>query len=182
MVIIENRHMKRQEQMVRSDNILAMVFSALSMLLIVGRLFIFTPYQVSGLSMSPTLADGDRVVVTNENEYERGDIVVFESPIEEGMTYIKRIVGLEGDKVTISHGKVMVNGEEVYNDEQYGETNNYRLESINETLVPKGHFYVLGDNRENSMDSRIFGTISGKNVQGKLICRLAPVKEFYCNL
>ena len=100
-MIIENRHMKRQEQMVRSDNILAMVFSALSMLLIVGRLFIFTPYQVSGLSMSPTLADGDRVVVTNENEYERGDIVVFESPIEEGMTYIKRIVGLEGDRKSV---------------------------------------------------------------------------------
>lgn len=132
--------------------------------------------------MSPTLGDGDRVVVTEEESYKHGDIIVFESPVDKGVDYVKRVVGTEGDLVTINDGIVTVNGEEVYNQEEFGVTESFRREKQFETLVPKGHLYVLGDNRENSMDSRIFGTISTELVKGKLFCRLSPVKEFYCNL
>ena len=182
MIVIENRHQKRREQRNKADSIVALFFSFVSLFLIVGRLFLFTPYQVSGLSMSPTLGDGGRVVVTEEESYKQGDIIVFESPVEEGVDYVKRVVGTEGDLVSINEGVVTVNGVEVYNQEEFGKTDSFREEKKSDTLVPKGHLYVLGDNRENSMDSRIFGTISTELVKGKMFCRLSPVKEFYCNL
>ena len=132
--------------------------------------------------MSPTLGDGDRVVVTEEESYKQGDIIVFESPVDGRVDYVKRVIGTEGDLVSINEGIVTVNGEEVYNQEEFGETDSFRKDKKFDTLVPKGHLYVLGDNRENSMDSRIFGTISTDLVKGKMFCRLSPVKDFKCEL
>ena len=182
VVDIENRHEKRREQSNKLDSIVAVFFSFISLFLIIGRLFLFTPYQVSGLSMSPTLGDGDRVVVTEEESYKQGDIIVFESPVDKGVDYVKRVVGTEGDLVSINEGIVTVNGEEVYNQEEFGKTDSFREEKKFDTLVPKGHLFVLGDNRENSMDSRIFGTISTDLVKGKMFCRLSPLKDFKCDL
>ena len=132
--------------------------------------------------MSPTLGDGDRVVVTEEESYKQGDIIVFESPVDKGVDYVKRVVGTEGDLVSINEGVVTVNGVEVYNQEEFGKTDSFRVEKKFETLVPKGHLFVLGDNRENSMDSRIFGTIRTDLVRGKMFCRLSPLKDFKCEL
>lgn len=188
MVVINERSETRLERESRKkkgskskvDGVIAGVFSLLSLLLIFGRLFIFTPYQVSGLSMSPTLGDGDKVVVSGEDVYERGDIIVFNSPVSEGETYIKRVVGVSGDTVSVKDGKVSVNGEEVLNKEQFGTTESFRKDGVSETYVPDGELFVLGDNRENSMDSRIFGTIEISEVRGKMVCRLSPIKNMHC--
>lgn len=182
VVIFEDRHEKRRLRESRIDGAIAVILSFFSLFLIIGRLFIFTPYQVSGTSMNPTLGDGDKVVVTDDKEYKQGDIIVFQSPVKENTDYVKRVIGVAGDTVTIQEGKVQVNGEEVYNEEEFGTTDSYRETDFLETYVPKGHVYVLGDNRENSMDSRIFGTIDKKLIKGKLFCRLMPVKDFYCDL
>lgn len=173
---------KRAKVANRLDGGLAILISLLSLFLIVGRLFLFTPYQVSGLSMSPTLGDGDKVMVTEEDAYNRGDIIVFNSPIKADETYIKRVVGISGDTVTIKDGSVSVNGEKVLNQEEFGVTESFRETGESETIVPSGELYVLGDNRENSMDSRIFGTIGENTVRGKLFCRLMPIQDFQCNM
>lgn len=180
--MIENRHEKRRERHNKLDGIVAVVFTAVSLFLILGRLFIFTPYEVSGLSMSPTLGNGDRVVVTDGDKYELGDIIVFESPVDSSVDYVKRVIGVEGDTVTIQNGEVWVNGEKVYNQEEFGVTDSFREDGFLETLVPKGHIFVLGDNRENSMDSRIFGTISTRLIKGKMFCKLLPVSEISCGI
>lgn len=176
----KNGNEKGKGLLAKLDGAFAVVISMLSLLLIIGRIFIFTPYQVSGLSMSPTLGDGDKIVVTSEEGYQKGDIVVFTSPIKPDDTYIKRVVGVPGDTIEIKEGKVFVNGEKIDSLEGYGVTEALRDTGELETYVPTGQLYVLGDNRENSMDSRVFGTIKSSTVKGKLACRLVPLKDFTC--
>ena len=121
-------------------------------------------YKVNGVSMNPTLADGKIVVAYETEELKRGDIVFMEA--EEGISedgYVKRIVAVAGDKVEIKDGKLYVNGKE--EKEDYGYTGTMGGEE--EVTVEKGHVYVLGDNREKSMDSRMFGTVSVDKVNHK---------------
>lgn len=149
--------------------------SVASLVLIIGRLFFFTPYDVSGQSMYPTLHDGDRIVVSHDKELERGDVVVFTSPITMEDDYIKRVVGVAGDTVEIRSGHVYVNGKQL-EDENLGTTQTLRTEDTIKTLVPTGTVYVLGDNRENSMDSRVFGAVPDELIKGKLLLNIGSLK------
>src|SRR5690606_29210187 len=130
------------------------------------RVFLFTPIVVDGISMMPTLADGDKMIV-NKIGYtigkpERFDIVVFHAP--EQKDYIKRIIGLPGDEVEYRDDVLYINGkaiEEPYLDQYKAETielpltEDFTLEGkIQSKVVPEGHVFVLGDNRRKSKDSR----------------------------
>lgn len=123
-------------------------------------------YLVSGESMSPTLVDEQTVVAYESEEYNRGDIVFMEAVVE-GIGehgYVKRVIGIAGDVIEIRDGKLFVNGEEE-EDRGFGET-------VGEDLVVKveeGHVYVLGDNRENSLDSREFGSVSVERIYHKML-------------
>ncbi|MFJ8064634.1 signal peptidase I [Psychrobacillus sp. NPDC096426] len=131
------------------------------------QFFLFTPIVVDGASMMPTLEDGDRVVVDKIGpklmKYERFDVIVFEA--KEDTNYIKRIIGIPGDRIAYENDELFINGE-LYEEpylEEYKKalldngtlTEDFSLdEYLGELTVPDGYFFVLGDNRRYSTDSR----------------------------
>lgn len=136
--------------------------------------------------MSPTFEEGHRVIVSKISEIERFDMVVFEAP-DESEKYIKRVIGLPGDSVEMKDDQLYVNGElyeEPYlqshrNSSLFGRlTGDFSLEELTgETIVPEGYFFVLGDNRLYSKDSRYFGFISEKALLGKVVFQFYPINE-----
>jgi signal peptidase I len=145
-------------------------------------MFVFQPHQVNGQSMYPTLENGE-YLLTNKftyrfNEPKYGDIVVFKAPNHEELDYIKRIVALPGDRIKIVDGKFYVNGYEL--DESLylvADVNTFGerfLKSNQETVVPPNSYFVAGDNRSNSSDSRDFGPVPEKNIVGRAWIRYWP--------
>ncbi|PGT81733.1 signal peptidase I [Bacillus sp. AFS040349] len=141
------------------------------------RIFLFEPYLVEGSSMDPTLHDGDRLFVNKTlkfiGEIDKGDIVIIDGK-EENIRYVKRVIGVPGDKVSAQDGKVYVNGTVIK--EPYLDSNEKEAESIGidltddfeEIEVPNGNYFVMGDNRLNSMDSRNgLGLIEKDRILGK---------------
>lgn len=141
------------------------------------KAFIFETILVDGYSMLPTLHDRDRLAVNkigyHIGEPARGDIVVFKYPGDPKLIFIKRVIGIEGDRVEIKNHRVIVNGEELEEDYIMEMT----LGDYPEAVVPKGRVFVLGDNRNDSRDSRYpdVGFISVKNIRGKAFARIWPV-------
>lgn len=154
------------------------------------RFFLFTPIVVDGESMMPTLRDGDRMVV-NKIGYdigtpERFEIVVFHAP--EQKNYIKRIIGLPGDSIAYEDDQLYINGEAVdepYLDEYKEEisegtlTEDFTLEErTNLTEIPEGYFFVMGDNRRYSKDSRIIGLVPEDEIIGTTSLIFWPLQDF----
>lgn len=145
-------------------------------LLFVYFLFILSDYTftvVKGKSMSPTFNEGDRIIIkrVNMNEIRRFDIIVFKDS-EENKYYIKRVIGLPGDNIIIrNHNEIFVNNHKIKNltinkDVEYDLYMFSQFVDFKEFEIPKGEFFVLGDNRDNSKDSRQMGTISFEQVEG----------------
>jgi signal peptidase I len=141
------------------------------------RYFIVELYMVEGPSMRPTLANGERLVV-NKFLYrfktpERGEIIVFRYPRDPSRDFIKRVIAVPGDTVEIKEGRVFVNGQ------LQNET--YILEKTRGSFplatVPQGHVFVMGDNRNNSEDSRFrdVGFVAGDLIKGKAVFVFWPV-------
>jgi len=138
--------------------------------------FMRTP-QVSGLSMAPRITSGEYVVI-NTVAYrlgapERGDIVAFRHERSAPSVYLKRIIGLPGDRIRIDRGAVIVNGRRLQ--EPYVLYPDPR--SFREITVPKGTLYVLGDNRANSDDSRFWGFVDQAEVIGKAVAGIWPLRR-----
>jgi len=166
------------------------------------RSFLFEPFQIPSGSMLPTLRIGDFILVNKYayglrlpvlgtkivdiGEPARGDILVFKYPVDERINYIKRIIGLPGDKIVYSDKRITINGQPL----EYNLTAaTRRVEFLTETLgdiehqlqvtlgmiertegswtVPEGHYFVMGDNRDNSSDSRRWGFVPEANIVGK---------------
>ena len=154
------------------------------------RVFLFTPIVVDGISMMPTLEDGDRMIVNKIGytigEPDRFDIVVFHAP--EQKDYIKRIIGLPGDTVEYLDDVLYINGEpmeEPYlNEFKEGVadgpfTEDFTLEGkLNSEVVPEDHVFVLGDNRRKSKDSRHIGVVPVDEIIGSTKIVFWPVKDF----
>lgn len=152
----------------------------LIVLIVAGiRTFLVSPFQVEGNSMVSTLEDNEYIIINKLAYYigspERGDIVVFHPPNEVDKFYVKRIIGLPGEEVALRDGNVYLQtpsgeekiSEEVYLDERnIGKTFRHPPGSGNQTevryLVPEGHYFVLGDNRQGSLDSRSFRDEEGE--------------------
>ncbi len=119
--------------------------------------------------MMPALNDGDRIIIDRGFEkLERGDIVVFLFPMDQSRSYIKRIVGLPGDTIDIRDGEVFVNGkllEEPYVDSRYNESKR----SLAPLKLDENRYFVIGDNRDNSSDSRFWGPVERKLIYGKYV-------------
>ncbi|WP_088105074.1 signal peptidase I [Halalkalibacter urbisdiaboli] len=153
------------------------------------RYFLFAPIVVDGQSMMPTLEHSDRMIVDKISyvigEPNRFDIIVFHAP--DGKDYIKRVIGLPGDKVEYRGDVLYVNDEpieEPYLDElkqvYKGEslTSDFQLvEVTSETVVPEEHLFVLGDNRRHSKDSRDIGTVHIDKVVGKANVVFWPISD-----
>ncbi len=137
------------------------------------RTFIVTPVQVDGESMVPTLKDREILLLKKyDHSLERFDIVVFKYNNDK---LIKRVVGLPGDHIEYKNGKLKVN--DTYIKENFktnSKTNDFKLEDIGYEKVPKGYYFVMGDNRNNSTDSRIIGLVDAKQIQGSTTFSIFP--------
>src|SRR3712207_5430946 len=140
------------------------------------RPFVVEAFFIPSESMVPTLRIGDRVLV-NKFIYrfaqpERGDIIVFESVEGGGEDLIKRVVGVPGNKISVRGGRLLVNGEpqrEPYVYKKYPDRS-----SSATTTVPEDHVVVMGDNRANSRDSRYFGSVPERKIEGEAFLRFWP--------
>jgi signal peptidase I len=148
---------------------------------IVSIVFIYQPVKVEGTSMMPGLMDQERIFI-NKFTYrfglgsiERGDTVVFEFPGDITKSYIKRVIGLPGDHVRIDRGQVYVNDQPLT--EEYVETDYRDDVSLRETRVKPDEFFVLGDHRNSSSDSRVWGTVPRKYIYGKAVFCYWPLSK-----
>ena len=142
-------------------------------------IFLYQPVKVEGTSMLPGLEDQERIFV-NKFVYrwepiQRGDIVVFRYPRDPSKSYIKRVIGVAGDRVRIDSGRVRVNGEAL--DEDYVPTEYADARSYPEITVPAHSFFVLGDHRTMSNDSRDFGPVNEKYIYGKAVFGYWPMEK-----
>jgi signal peptidase I len=133
------------------------------------------PGQVSGFSMTPRI-DEDEYVLINALAYrlttpQRGDIVAFKHERSAPSVYLKRIIGVPGDRVKIERGAVSINGRQLT--EPYVRFHDDR--SAPESIVPRGAYYVLGDNRKNSDDSRAWGTVPAGDLIGRAVIGVWPI-------
>ncbi|HVI80045.1 MAG TPA: signal peptidase I [Candidatus Acidoferrum sp.] len=142
-------------------------------------IFLYQPVKVEGTSMMPSLEDQERIFV-NKFVYrlepiERGDIVVFRYPRDPSKSYIKRVIGMAGDRIRIEGGTVYVNGQalgETYVPAEYEDTRSYP-----EIVVPANSFFVLGDHRSMSNDSRDFGSVNQGYIYGKAVFGYWPMEK-----
>lgn len=160
-------------------------FVVLVLAIVIGvRMFIAQPFVVSGSSMVPTFQNANYLIV-DELSYrfqdpKRGDVIIFHPPIELGTFYIKRIIGLPGETVAIDAGRVTITNKEypdgfVLNEPYivYDSPNdNYKV------TIPENMYFVMGDNRRESFDSRRWGLLPKKNISGRALLRLFPVSGF----
>ena len=136
------------------------------------RTFIITPVRVDGASMDQTLEDGQILLLYKLANIDYGDIVVLDEE-KEGEIIIKRIIGMPKDTVSIKDNTVYVNDEELEEDYAYGETSDYE-----EITLGDDEYFILGDNRPISKDSRYFGPVKEDEIIGKIIFRLWPFNKF----
>lgn len=156
-----------------------LLLSLLIALLIV--LFLYRPVKVDGTSMMPTLQNDSRLFI-DEFSYrfglghiKRGDTVVFWFPEDTTKSYIKRVIGLPGDKIQIQNGYVVLNGKklrESYVPREYRDGQNYRL-----ITVPPNDYFVLGDHRDASNDSRAWGFVPRSYIYGKAVFVFWPFRD-----
>lgn len=124
--------------------------------------------RVQGKDMEPTLHEGDLILVTKRIEQlRRGDIVIFRYPGDPSKSFIKRVVGLPGEVIEIREGKVLVNGQYLQEDDLDSQLNRFPYKGT-PTRIPEGKYYVMGDNRDNSNDSRFWGPLSKELIQSKV--------------
>jgi signal peptidase I len=142
--------------------------------------FLYQPVKVEGTSMMPWLQDQERIFVNkfvyNFDEVGRGDVIVFRFPLDPQKSYIKRVVGVAGDVVQIVAGQLIVNGESVdewYVPAEYRDRSNHAA-----VVVPQDGLYVLGDHRNTSNDSRVWGTVPLEFVTGKAVFAYWPLDRF----
>jgi signal peptidase I len=141
--------------------------------------FLYQPVKVEGTSMLPGLEDQERIFV-NKFVYrwepiQRGDILVFRYPRDPSKSYIKRVIGVAGDRVRIDNGRVRVNGNAL--DEGYVPTEYADARSYPEITVPAHSFFVLGDHRTMSNDSRDFGPVNERFIYGKAVFGYWPMEK-----
>lgn len=139
--------------------------------IILIRLFIVTPVRVEGNSMYKTLSEGNILILNKlDHTYERFEIVVFNYKNER---LIKRVIGLPGETVEFKDNKLYINDQEIEDNYGYGKTANYTKE-----IVPEDSYFLVGDNRNNSLDSRYFGMISKKDIAGTVSFVIFPFDKF----
>src|SRR6185437_3495186 len=142
-------------------------------------MFLYQPVRVEGTSMMPRLENHDRLFI-NKFVYHfeainRGDVVVFHYPMDPSKSYIKRVIGLPGDRVQIVHGHVWLNGKMLR--ERYVPIRYRDNDSMAATIVPKDCYFVMGDHRSISSDSRAFGPVERSLIYGKAEFVYWPAKD-----
>ena len=132
------------------------------------RTFIITPVRVDGDSMKNTLKNGDILLLYKLSSIDRFDIIVIDEE-KDNEKIIKRVIGLPGETVAIKKGKIYINDKVIDDEYAYGQTSDY-----NKVTLRDDEYFILGDNRLISKDSRYFGPIKDNEIKGKIVFRLFP--------
>src|SRR5258706_911000 len=142
--------------------------------------FLYQPVKVEGTSMAPLLSDQERIFINKFvyrfEDIHRGDVVVFWYPLDRSKSFIKRVIGLPGETVDIRHGLLYVNGQlipEPYVPPQYTDVTDF-----GPVRVPKDSYFVMGDHRISSNDSRVFGPVASQFIYGRAVFAYWPVDHF----
>lgn len=152
------------------------------LVVLMGRQFIFEPVEVHGKSMMPTFEENDRIILMKISEIEPFELIVFK--VADEKNYLKRVIGIPGDTVEVRGGKLYINGEAM--EEPYLQKNKLLASRSGKVLtadfsavtVPDESYFVLGDNRLNSVDSRLIGFIEEEAIIGEVMFRLSPLNHF----
>lgn len=155
------------------------------MLLLAFRWSFADQYRVPTGSMLPTIHLGDHLLtnkmaydfkipftdlkVARTNDPYRGDVIVFKFPKDESVNFVKRVIGLPGEKLKIQDNKIYINEVELVESYLPNESRNLTYEDLNEITIPEDMYFVMGDNRSNSYDSRYWGFVPRKNLKGKIV-------------
>ena len=169
------RHFWSEARLLVRDLIFALMIASLFLV------FVVQPVKVEGTSMLPRLHDGERIFVNKLIYYDlpeiaRGDIVVFWFPDDPEKSYIKRVIGLPGETVEVRDGRVLVDGRELaepYLDPQL----NVARPTLAPVFVRQHYYFVMGDNRDSSFDSRTWGLVPQKYIYGKALFRYWPLSQ-----
>jgi signal peptidase I len=149
-------------------------------LAIVVMIFLYQPVKVEGTSMYPLLSDQERIFI-NKFVYrfepiERGDVIVFWYPLDRSKSFIKRVVGLPGETIEIRMGHVYINGQELA--DQYVPSGYLDGSNSAPRRIPGDSYFVMGDHRDSSNDSRVFGPVARQYIYGKAVFAYWPVDHF----
>lgn len=165
---------------------LGIILVALSAAFLI-RAYVFQTFYIPSVSMVPTLQVGDRIIVsklsTAFGDINRGDVIVFKHPPREqcggdtgpNSDLVKRIIGMPGDELTSRNNTIYVNGKKLVENWQH-EPN--LGSDIGYVKVPKGQYFMMGDNRPSSCDSRMWGTLPESLIVGKVVLRIWPLSHF----
>ena len=142
-------------------------------------------YPIAGQSMKPTLNAGERVLVQRTKQVARYDVIAFKAPLASKGTYVKRIIGVPGDRIWVNETKLYLSEEPIASDNEALPENASRFDLSEEAAaqlrlfqkIPAGHYFVLGDNRTHSSDSRTFGFVEIQAIEGIVVFKIAPFKE-----
>ena len=149
----------------------------LALVALMGGSFLFNVSEVRGSSMEPGIQDNDRILIDHSSVLlggiDRGDIVILRYPLDPSLDYVKRVIGVSGDQVTLLDGQVYVNGERL--EEPYLGSEAREPWTAMSTRVQEGHVFVLGDNRRRSSDSREFGQVPLSNLRGEVRMCIWPL-------
>lgn len=142
-------------------------------------LYVVSLQQVVGPSMNPNYQNGD-ILILNKLHYKlkkpkRFEVAVINSKTEK--YFIKRVIGLPGEHIAFKDGNLYVNGNIIEQKFKYEETNNFDLKELGYDVIPDGYYFVVGDNRPNSEDSRTIGLINKKDFIGKVMFRIWPFRR-----
>lgn len=146
------------------------------------RYFVFQPFLVRGQSMEPNFKDGDYLIIDEISprfyDYQRGEVIVFKYPQNPTLRYIKRVVGLPGETVKIKDGRVIItkDGFKFLLDETKYLPDFVQTPGDLEMTLSPGEYFVMGDNRLYSADSRKFGILPAENIVGRVLLRAWPVE------
>ena len=147
----------------------------IAFVLFLGFRLIIEGYSVRYLSMTPNVNEGDWILASKVSYYvgdpERGDVAVLWPPVSSEYPFIKRVVGLPGEKIEIRDGKVFINGDRLMEDFKHAKPNY----TLYEKTIPEDEYFVLGDNRNHSNDSHTWGSVPRENFIGKAIIRYWPL-------
>lgn len=149
-------------------------YVVITMIVISIRMFIISPVRVDGTSMYPTLSNNEFLLLSKyDQSYDRFDIVVLKYNKER---LVKRIIGLPGETVEYKNNKLYINGKEIEEPFIAVETDDFNLKQLGYDKIPENYYFVVGDNRGASLDSRMIGLINKKDLQGTIKLSISGLK------
>ncbi|WP_249274547.1 signal peptidase I [Candidatus Enterococcus clewellii] len=176
---------KRHVQKQISKELQSWLINSLLVVFLVGVLFFlfaFRKHTVDGVSMVPFLKDGDRIVVKKTKEVERYALITFEPRDQPGESFVKRVMGLPGDFIKVEENTLYLNSNDSFEGQKGLPDGTLKITIASEVQlmlagsseIPENHYFVLGDNRAKSNDSRSFGLISKEQIEGIVVFRYFP--------